>query len=252
MNQLSFLSYFRNKLSLIVGIAGIILICSCTEDDPEPLFNKSVIEGHISHNNGDSPGEVKIVAKGPYGQKSTSTDSSADYWISELGNGTYELEISEEGYGTWHCYGIQLFGNDTVTQSVMLYEKISDYSLPGFHDVYDHTDLTGFNENELAVETNQGSGDIPARVFFDNQKDVNFKNYEYTQTGQALSRNGFDNLLFRIDISQLHYESGQEVYFIVYVCNPYDPGYINDYEGVMTFSTLKEDKHSEVMSFTMP
>lgn len=256
MNQPSFLSSFRNKLSLITGIAGIFITCSCSEEDPEPLFTASVIRGHVSFYYGDpAPEDIIVTARGPYKRRSVLTDSQGEYWLSGLGNGTYELEFMKEGYGTKYQYGIQLFGNDTVTRHELLYEKVAEsYKLPLFYEIHDRITYPWVSEGEIVITTSWPTGNIPPdnimiRVFMSDRDNVSYMNYQSTRRGRGLWRNGFDNLLVVVD--NLPFEYGQEIYLIAYVCNPDEEGYLNNYLGIWTFSTLEPEKHSQVMSFTM-
>ncbi len=255
MCQIIFLSFFRNKASLIAGIAWIILTCSCTKDDPQPLFAHSVIKGGVSFYNGyPEPVDIKVTAHGPYGNKSALTDSSGNYEISGLGNGTYELEFAKKGYGTKYHFGIQLFGNNAVVKNEMLYEKMVDYTLPIYYEVHDYTTFSRLHGDEIGVTTNQKDRFMPVRIFLGSNKNVNYLDYEYTLKGYGSqwTDNKNNNLLIIGDLWQFDYEGGQEVFFIVYVCNPEDPGYVDSYLRILRFSTLEKKKRSAVMRFKVP
>ena len=256
MNPLSFLSFFRNKLSLITSIAGMIITFSCAEDDLQPLFTNSVIKGHVRFNYPDQPPvNIGISTHGPYQKKSALTDSSGYYEISGLGNGTYELEFFKEGYGIKYDYGIQLFGNDTIIRNEELYERVKGWSkLPEFHEIHDRITYPWVREGCIVITTNWSvdkmpEGSTPIRVFLDDHENVSFMNYKCTRRGNFLRRRGFDYLLLKVD--DLPFKYGQEIFLITYVCNPEDEGYLNSYLGVWIFSTLENDKHSPVMYFTM-
>ena len=254
MSQISFLSYFQNKLSFILGLVVIVFICSCGKDDPQPIFTNSVIQGLIRFPQSHDPiANTKVIAHGPYGEKSVFSDSSGLYQLSGLGNGTYVLEFKKENYGIQHQYGLQLFGNDTIYRNEVLYEKIAGYSLPKFYEILDHKSVSAISENDIVIETNQETGAMPVRVFLDNHKDVNYKNFEYTLRVYPKAIVGFHNLLMCIpDVYQLPYQSGQEVFLILYVYNPDEPDEFDNYLGVIFYSTLDRKKHSIVMSFIMP
>lgn len=255
MNQLSFLSFFRNKLSLITVIAVIIITCSCTEEDLKPLFTNSVIRGQVRFYYQDSPpANIIVTARGPYKRKSVLTDSLGHYQISGLGNGTYELEFMKEGYGTKYQYGIQLFGNDTVGRNEELYKKVREsYKLPKLYEIHDRITYSWVREGTIVITTswsvNTPPSEIQIRVFTGDQENVSYLNYQCTRIGRGLKRTGFDKLL--VVVHDLPFEYGQEIYLIAYVCNPEEDGYINSYLGIWTFSTMEPDKHSAVMSFTM-
>ena len=229
------------------------LCCSCEKELPDPLFTNSVIYGSIDlfYSYDEAPENITITTQGPYEKKKVLTDSNGDFQLSGLGNGTYKLEISKEGFGTKYQYGIKLFGNDTVRVRDELYKSMSGHKLPRLYEVGTSEYYDFLNDNKIIITTNKSQGDIPARVFLSEDDDVSYKNFQCTRTAHSVSRNGFDTILLFVE--DLPFVSGKKIYLKVYICNPdeYD-GYINKYTGLLTFSTLEKDEHSSVMSFTMP
>jgi hypothetical protein len=247
---------FRDKLILLSIITGIIWFSSCKKE-PEPLFSNSVIKGSaLAYNSNEI---ITVVANGPYGKTTINTENSGGYMFTGLGNGTYRLDFTNEGYGTIRIYGIQLYGNDTVTiGQVRLFKKYDNYLLPVFRKVSINTDILGLGAPVIVVETNltDFTPNMPIVFFMDVNKNVDYKNYSYCppyyEAGKfSLNRDNID-LLFRPD--NLPYRSGTEVYIIAYVANPDEVnfGYFNTYLGISQFSTLVPEKHSQVMSFIMP
>lgn len=252
MNLNSILLRFRNRAILPTGIVLLTLASSC-EELPEPLFTNAVINGNIDvyYDNYEAPEAISITARGPYEKKETLTDSNGDYEITGLGNGTYELEISKEGYGTKYHYGIQLFGNDTVRVRDELYLRMTGIKLPTLYEVRTSDYYDFLNDTKIVITTSKSQGEIPARVFMSEDDDVSYKNFQWTTKAHSVKRNGFDKLLLFIDF--IPFESGKKIYLKVYICNPEEYyGYYNKYTGLLTFSTLEKDEHSSVMSFTMP
>jgi hypothetical protein len=247
-------SFFRNSTFPLTGLVLGILISSCGEELPEPIFTSSAIEGKIQlgYPSNDIPENILVTALGPYGNKTALTNSNGNFQVSGLGNGTYRLEISKEGYGTTYRYGIQLFGNDTVSVRDELY-KLPKGTLPALLSV--ETQLTRFTwlaRNSIAITTNKSttSGDVSCRVFMSEYQDVSYKNYQWTNRVGSLHRSGFDELL--LTVHEIPFESGKKIYLRIYMCNPDEYGYLNTYSGLWTFSTLDADHHSEVMDFNMP
>lgn len=252
MNLNSILLLFRNRAFLLTGIVLWTLASSC-EELPEPLFTNSVINGNIDvyYTNDEAPENIIITARGPYGKKDTLTDNNGDYEISGLGNGTYELEISKEGYGTRYHYGIQLFGNDTVRVRDELYLRMTGLKLPTLYEIRTSDYYDFLNESTIVIPTNRSQGEIPARVFLSEYEDVSYKNFQSTQMARSVSRRGFDKILLFVDIPP--FKSGKTIYLRAYICNPEEYyGYFNKKTGILTFSTLEKDERSSVMSFTMP
>ncbi len=113
-NRHNFRWLSRNSFKLLPGLISLILFSSCKKD-PDPLFTNSVINGDVNICcMYDSSDNIKVTAKGPFGNKTAMTDNSGRYSIRGLGNGTYSLEYTKDGYGTSHQYGVQLFGNDSA------------------------------------------------------------------------------------------------------------------------------------------
>lgn len=252
MNLNSILLLSRNRAILLTGIVLWTLASSC-EELPEPLFTNAVINGNIDvyYTNDEAPENIIITALGPYGKKETLTDNNGDYEISGLGNGTYELEIGKEGYGTRYHYGIQLFGNDTVRVRDELYFRMMGRKLPNLYEVHTHETYHWLNEKTIAITTSASQGDIPARAFLSEEDDVSYKNFQCTRNTHSGTRRDYDKVLMRVE--DLPFESGKTIYLIVYICNPDEYyGYFNKKTGILTFSTLEKDERSSVMSFTMP
>jgi len=251
MNQNSIHLFFRTRLGILTGIILGALTCSC-EELPDPLFTNSVIYGNIDlyYSYDEVPENISVTANGPYGKKKALTDSNGDYRIDGLGNGTYELEISKEGYGTMYHYGIQLFGNDSVRVRDELFKRMTGIKLPTFYEIRTADDYDWLNETTIVIPTSRSQGEIPARVFLSEDDEVSYKNFQWTSMAHAVKRNGFDELLLFVE--SVPFENGMKIYLKVYICNPDEYGYFNKYTGLLTFSTLEKDEHSSVMSFTMP
>lgn len=229
------------------------LCCSCEKELPDPLFNNSVIKGSIDlyYSYDEAPENITITALGPYEKKKVLTDSNGDFQMTGLGNGTYKLEISKEGFGTKYQYGIKLFGNDTIRVRDELFKSMSGRKLPRLYEVGTSEYYDFLNDNKIIITTNKSQGDIPARVFLSEDDEVSYKNFQCTRKAHSVNRNGFDTILLFVE--DLPFASGKKIYLKVYICNPDEYyGYINKYTGLLTFSTLEKDEHSSVMSFTMP
>jgi hypothetical protein len=246
-------SFLRNSPLLFTTLMLCTLTLSCEKEYPEPIFTSSVIQGRINlgYSSDGTAENFLVAAQGPYREKTTLTDSNGNFQIDELGNGTYMLEISKQGYGTKYEYGIQLFGNDTVRVFVDDVQERVTNTLPRLLTVETrNTSYTWLKENSIAIATNKTSGEVPARVFMAYDKDVSFTHYQWTGLAQTLYRNGFDHMMFLIE--NVPFESGKKIYLIVYICNTYEIGYLDLYTGIWTYSTLEADKHSQVMDFIMP
>lgn len=250
-----------NRLSLFATIAITTVLLSCCQKDIEPLFDNGMITGKIDISN---PGgtllgnDVNIIAHGPYGRSSTSSDYEGNYELRGLGNGTYIIEFNKEGYGIIRYPGVQVFGNDTVIISTRLYKKVS-YKMPhlgepvyylpygNVHSVGIVTDLPADNTEEMQV-----------RIFLSDNKGVSFKNYMHTETASAYSRdNGTQLMVFNAEPEIVNtdipiFQHGQPRYMIAYVCDKYDPGYFDEYYARQIYSTVDEKQHSRIYEIKFP
>jgi hypothetical protein len=255
MNPNSIVLFFRNRILFWTAAGLWTLACSCSEL-PDPLFTKSVIQGniHCYYISGSPDDNISVTARGPYGDRTALTNSEGYFQIGGLGNGTYKLVISKEGFGTKYHYGIQLFGDDTASLHDEIYERISGFKLPALKEIYTRHSNDWLNASTIAIVTNiDATGytpDMPVRVFMADFENVSYKNYQCTRRAFALARGGYENLMLLVE--DLPFESRKEIFLIAYVCNPFEEGYFDYYTGVWTFSTMEPEERSEVLSFTMP
>jgi hypothetical protein len=212
-----------------------------------------MISGRVEMDDWDnSPEGVRVLAHGPYEEHSTATNQDGNYELGGLGNGTYDLEFSKEGFGTMKAYGIQVFGNDTLRRNTFMYEMMGAFKVPRLLEVLT---ASGYwlQSNEIAITTNLSASketNWGIRLFFAKHPDVSYRDFYCHRNGRRLRRNGYDNSLIIAD--NLPFESGEKIYLIAYVCNPGDEGYWDAYLGRLIFSTLNREEHSQVMEFTMP
>lgn len=246
--------FFRIRGCPLLLCAGMSLLSSCNEELPDPLFTQGMIYGRVEMDDWDnSPDDVKVLALGPYEELSATTNQGGNYELGGLGNGTYELEFSKDGFGTMKAHGIQIFGNDTLRRNTIMYEMMGALKVPKLIEVLTSSTSDWLYPTNIAIttslsttkETNWGY-----RLFFAKHPEPSYRDYYCHRNGRRLRRNGYDNIL--ITAEDLPFEGGEKIYLIAYVCNPRDEGYWDAYQGRLTFSTLNPEEHSQVMQFTMP
>ena len=245
MSLASFRLFFRNNL-IVTGFLVISGSFASCENDLEPLTANSMITGlvHIDDDNYEDPTDVKVVASGPYGQKSAALDAEKRFTISGLGNGTYYLDYYADGYGTVRQYGIQLFGNDTAHA-----EYTELYKLPPASFVIPEFINTTWVAEGLRITTDYTVQHTywNVRLFFGLDNKVSYRNYVYTYGTTC----NWNNELY-VNPYIIPFPSGSRIYVIGYNCNQRDRGYLDTYTNERVFSTLYEDNHSNVISFTIP
>lgn len=242
-----------NSLKLSFGFISLILFSSCKKD-PDPLFTNSVIIGDVNICcRYDSSDNIKVTAKGPFGNKTALTDNSGRYSIRGLGNGTYSLEYTKDGYGTSHQYGVQLFGNDSVfLWSFYLFKKIENFNVPGFIEIDPHFEHWGIYY--IGLKSNMMERNHNLAFFMDMNNKVSYKTYSYLNTLVESTEDESTGSVFLFYPDYLPFKSGSTVYMIAYVCSEFELGYgyFDDYYGGIQLTTLQPDNHSEVLSFVMP
>jgi hypothetical protein len=200
----------------------------------------------------DKSPDINIIATGPYGKANGVTKPDGSFILDGLGNGTYRLDFTKEGYGTIKLYGLQLFGGDTISLATFhIFKKYDTFVLPAFTKI--SVEVSAYPR--VVIETDrifEGSFQMPVVVFLDSKKNVSYNSLPC----RTLSPMGWDqgriSLVF--DTDQLPFESGTTVYLIAYVGNPAEivNGYTDSFLGVEEYSTLIPEKHSQVLSFIMP
>lgn len=252
-----------DKPGLFLAIALFAVSVYCCEKDPEPLFDKGVISGNVTIYNpgGNLNGnDVRIIADGPYGRRSTLSDYEGNYTLSGLGNGTYEIEFVKEGYGTYRLRDIQIFKNDTLSLSARLYKKAS-YKMPQLSTLMYYADFNNMDERSVAIITNIPDDfpeEMQIRVFLSDTREVSFKNYIYTEIPRAYHRENNTQLMI-VSADPHYYNEGGPIlpqgktrYMIAYVCSLEDDPYFDEYYGLPIYSTVDEQQHSRVFAINLP
>jgi hypothetical protein len=156
---------------------------SC-EKEPEPLTTNSCITGRVYVNDYEisSLPPVKIVASGPYGSETTYTDTEGIFWFRNMGNGTYTVECSLQGYGSTKKFGVQVFGKDTayVYMETLYLLPASSLKAPTITNIMANSDYNLYLSTSI---TNCETDHIPLRLFFSSNNKVTCDDYEATDLG---------------------------------------------------------------------
>lgn len=164
------------------------MIFSC-EKDPSPLYSNSVLTGHAFTSDYEtSYAGTNITAYGPYGSTTTTTDESGQFTFAGLGNGTYKLEYSRNGYGTIVRYNVRLFGNDTVEiGGINIFRRYDSFVLPAFLNV--STGTESYNAKTVYIETSMSTYTypLPVVIFTDTLNTLTYKSSQNYRTVYPLS-----------------------------------------------------------------
>lgn len=261
MNRINTLLLFRNSLFILCLTLGCGLVISC-EKDLVPLTTNSVITGTVYISAPVSAEGIMVVATGPYGQSSALTNANGNFLISDLGNGTYCLDYSKEGYGTIRQHNIQVFGNDTVrAYIVQLFEKPDVPKLPTFNKAYYDIRPRSYPQRSfISIDTDLAPTAESFRLQFvlclGTNESVSWNNYKVYDFSWEMAVNN-DFMTIYLDPYRLHntylFNSGEKVYVRGYPCNKGESGgYLDTYLGIIQYSTLDKTRSTNVISFIMP
>jgi hypothetical protein len=239
-----------HKIFLLFTFGILLLVPACEKDELEPLYNKGVLTGTITLDSwlGEPAADVIVKASGPYGTKSVLTNSGGIYEMSGLGNGTYEVEFTKEGWGAPKHYSVQIYGNDTISITERLL-KCPDFVMPLLYLEADpdYLSIIEFRSN-LPVNTTEVP---PLRAFISKTKDVSC--FKYACSAQAYDYTTEEYVYYTFGF---HYPqgftSGEKAFLIAYLCNENDYGYIDYFKGIEVFSTINVKKHSPVIEIKIP
>jgi hypothetical protein len=221
-----------------------------------------VITGTASISAPDSDDGILVVANGPYGQSSALTDQNGNFVITGLGNGTYYLDYSKEGYGTIRQHNIQVFGNDTVrAYIVQLYEKPVIPKLPVFRkSYYDIRPRYYPQKSFISIDTDLPPTAESFRLQFvlcmGTDENVSWDHYDVYDFSWDMAVNN-DFMTIYLDPDRLRnvylFRTGEKIYVRGYPCNKGESsGYLDTYLGIRQYSTLDITRSTNVISFIMP
>jgi hypothetical protein len=253
MNHLN-LHIYRNSLFLLV----IILLTIGCEKDPEPLTTNSAIHTSAAVPDWENIHEIKLTAKGPYGDKSILVPAGEYGYLEGLGNGTYILSYSTDGYGTLDLYNIKLFGGDTVhIDQVRLYKRPPKFTAPDLiraYIGYPH----GVDYPYMCIETKYKPEDRPnlQMIFFiGTSPDVDwnrFITYSVSFSSEFTGDNTWTAFIPMYEGIMTMFQPGDHLFFKGYACNEMDPGYFDYYMGLQVFSTIDKSRPTKVVDIILP
>ncbi len=243
----------------ILSCCGFFVSC---EKDPQPLTTNSVITGIARCSDAYEYEGINILASGPYGQSSAQTDINGHFEIPGLGNGTYCLDYSKEGYGTIRQYNIQLFGNDTVNAVIVeLFKKPEVRYLPFLENAYNDIRPRSYPQKTyVCIDTNLSptaeSFALQFLLCLGTDENVSWNNCRVYDFSWEMAVNGEQMTLY-LDPDRLHniylFGKGEKVFVRGYLCNKQESsGYIDTYLGTRQYSTLDKTMSTNVISFIMP
>ncbi len=168
--------------NILFFMALVLFLQSC-EKDPKPLTTNSVITGNVYwYSDGADNGKFNITARGPYGSKTIEGTNGGDFLIDRLGNGTYCVEYSKEGYGTYTRCNVRLFGYDTVRiNQVELGTEAGNFKMPALiKATISYPNISSPPSPYLTIETDAKDENFCPTLmfFFSSSPDVSWNKYQ--------------------------------------------------------------------------
>jgi hypothetical protein len=225
----------------------LLFFFSCSKEKVKPLYTEGIIKGAVKLMHNDDNSFVTITFTGPYGEKSADfirDKFSGNYLFNfnGLGNGTYKLSASKEGFGTVDVYNIHIFGNDSVmVQTIYLLPSAKEAVVPA-NPIFES------RENDLLVFNN---APVDSRfqlvAFISTRNDVSNLKYQWAQRVWP----DHENNKITIYVNARELIAGTTLYIILYAPHQQDIGYFNAFHSRFIFSTIDPSKHSKVLSVTI-
>ncbi len=173
------------------------------------------------------------------------TDKNGRYEFRDIQAGTYFITYTKEGFGTYKRYNCQFVGGripDLVNETI-LYEFSSVEILNIEMNVEgDRIIISGeITESRL----------FSLQSFINDSADVSNTHYDYTSDRFSYYSSIFpySSFNFSYDLNFITYQSGDEIFIVLYSSNGKDSGYYDYETGMHIYPTLT--KTSEILSFTL-
>lgn len=218
----------KNILFPFVTIASVLLF-SCSNNDNEPTTpTKAAISGSvILYDEGTtlldkSNMNVKVVGTTPLIQ--TTTNAEGKFTLPEVPFGTYTLEYSKTGFGTFKKIGVVHGTNGQAT-------FVSDIPSLGQLSTTTVTNVTAAvlnNQVKLSITTNPAGNTANrryVRFFLSTNAQISNTNYTYFSAVFVAQINPFEKTITQTELLSAGFASGQQVYVRAYGDSFWDNAY---------------------------
>lgn len=220
---------------------------SCDKEKIKPLYSDGMIKGTVKLMHNDDNSFVTVKVTGPYGEKTENfkrdnTWGNYPFNFKGLGNGTYKIRASKEGFGTIDIFSIQIFGNDSATiETIYLLPDAKDAMVPQ-NPIFESRESDLFIFNNAPVDSR-----FQLVAFISTRNDVSNLKYQWAQ--RVLPDH--ENKKITIYFNTSGIIPGTTIYIILYAAHQQDIGYFNAYHSRFIYSTIDPSNHSRVLSVTI-
>ena len=244
------------KLLLLSGSFILILFstsCSSTDDRPVAATAASISGSVILYNESTTmidKSNMIVSVLGSTPLISTLTDSDGKFVLTNVPFGTYTLDYTKSGFGTYKKFGVVHGTNGQATSlpSIPSLGQVSTTSITGL------TASTSANQVVLSITTNPAGSAANrryVRYFLSTNPLVSATNYSYYSPVYISQINPFDKTISVTELLSAGFTSGQQVYVRAYGESAWDNAYDDPDLGRRIFPNLNAIT-VPATSFTVP
>jgi hypothetical protein len=207
----------------------ILFITSCSSNDDSPaVATRANISGSVNLYN-ESTNQVDnsnmtVSVLGTMPLISAVTDAEGKFVLSNVPFGTYTLEYTKNGYGTYKKFGVVhgTNGQATALTATPSLGQVSTTNITGI------TASTSANQVVLSMSTNPGGSAANRRYiryFLSTSQSVSATNYSYYSPVFTSQINPFEKTILATELISAGFTSGQQVYVRAYGDSFWDNAY---------------------------
>jgi hypothetical protein len=207
----------------------ILFITSCNSNDDSPAAaTRANISGSVNLYN-ESTNQVDnsnmtVSVLGTMPLISAVTDAEGKFVLSNVPFGTYTLEYTKNGYGTYKKFGVVhgTNGQATALTAIPSLGQVSTTSITGI------TANASANQVVLSISTNPGGSAANRRYiryFLSTSQSVSATNYSYYSPVFTSQINPFEKTILATELISAGFTSGQQVYVRAYGDSFWDNAY---------------------------
>jgi hypothetical protein len=207
----------------------ILFITSCSSNDDEPAAaTKANISGSVNlYNESTDPvdkSNMTVSVLGTMPMISAVTNTEGRFVLSNVPFGTYTLEYTKNGYGTYKKFGVVHGSNGQATAltAIPSLGQVSTTSITGL------TASASANQVVLSISTNpvgSAANRRYIRYFLSTNQSVSATNYSYYSPVFISQINPFEKTILATELISAGFTSGQQVYVRAYGDSFWDNAY---------------------------
>jgi hypothetical protein len=207
----------------------ILFITSCSSNDDSPAAaTKANISGSVNLYNESTNlvdlSNMTVSVLGTMPLISAVTDAEGKFVLSNVPFGTFTLEYTKNGYGTYKKFGVVhgTNGQATALTATPSLGQVSTTSITGI------TASTSANQVVLSISTNPGGSAANRRYiryFLSTSQSVSATNYSYYSPVFTSQINPFEKTILATELISAGFTSGQQVYVRAYGDSFWDNAY---------------------------